>query len=84
MPIPILTRQRTPLDGVPAEVFSEFATFVRRMAPRWLDGTRSQSRLTSRRARQRELARGRHRGYRLVAASASAAPSGRVDCRRGP
>jgi len=71
---PILTRQRTPLDGVPGAVFSDLSAFVRRFAPRWLDESRSHCRLTMRRARERERARGRRRGYRLVAAPTRAAP----------
>ncbi len=43
----ILTRHRTPLDDVPVETFREPAEFVRRVAPRWLDGSRSLNRLTT-------------------------------------
>jgi len=53
------------------------------VAPRRLAGSRSRSRLTALRARQRELVRSRRRGYRLVAGSASTDPSGRVDCQLG-
>ena len=53
MPRTILTRQRTPLDDFPVDAFQDFAEFVRRMAPRWLDGSRSLNRLTMRRARLR-------------------------------
>lgn len=70
MPTPILTRKKTPFDGVSAEVFADLAAFVRRWAPRWLTGSRSQNRLTLRRGHQRELARSRRRGYRLLATPA--------------
>lgn len=83
MPTPTLTRQRTPFDGMPAEVFSELAAFVRREAPRWVDGSRSLSRLTARRAHQRELARGHRRGYRHVPAPPRPLPSRRAVRRRG-
>ena len=73
MPTPILTSKKTPLDGVPPEVFADLAAFVRRVAPRWVDGSRSQNRLTQRRAHRRELARNRRRGYRLVTAPATSA-----------
>ncbi|NJN00222.1 MAG: hypothetical protein HC793_00620 [Aquincola sp.] len=39
MPTPILTRKQTPFDGVPPEVFADLAAFVRRVAPRWVDGS---------------------------------------------
>jgi len=71
-PLPILTRQRTPLDGVPAEVFADFSAFVRRFAPRWLACSRSHARLTLRRAQLRDRTRGRRRGYRLVTAACQA------------
>lgn len=61
-----LRRPRTPFLGVPASVFSDLADFVRRVAPRWLDGCRSHTRLSERRGRLRELVRSRRRGYRLV------------------
>lgn len=83
MPTPILTRKKTPLDGVPPEVFTDLAAFVRRVAPRWVDGSRSLNRMTLRRAHQRELARSRRRGYRLVTAPATSASSGRVVRHRG-
>ena len=83
MPTPILTRKKTPLDGVPPEVFADLAAFVRRVAPRWVDGSRSLNRLTLRRAHQRELARSRRRGYRLVPAPATSDSSGRVVRHRG-
>jgi hypothetical protein len=75
MPTPILTRKRTPFDDMTAHAIQEFATFVRRVAPRWVDGSRSLSKLAARGAHQRELARGRRRGYRLVNAPAPPAPS---------
>jgi hypothetical protein len=78
MPAPILTREKTPFDGVSPEVFADLAAFVRRVAPRWVDGSRSLNRLTLRRAHQRELARARRRGYRLVPATATSESSGRV------
>jgi hypothetical protein len=62
MPRPVLTRQRTPLDDCPAEAFREFAEFVRRVAPRWLYGSRTLEQLMMRRVRQRETVRGRRRG----------------------
>lgn len=83
MPTPILTRKKTPFDGVPAEVFADLAAFVRRWAPRWVTGSRSLNRLTLRRGHQRELARSRRRGYRLVATPAKAARSARVVRRHG-
>ena len=82
MPTPILTRKQTPFDGVPPEVFADLAAFVRRVAPRWLDGSRSLNRLTQRRAHLREVARGRRRGYRLVSALASSNTSDRAVRRR--
>jgi len=78
MPIQILTRKQTPFDGVPAEVFADLAAFVRRWAPRWVTGSRSLNRLTLRRGRQRELARSRRRGNRLVAAPNQTGRSARV------
>ena len=78
-----LTRQRTPIDGVPADTFRELAEFVRRVAPRWLDGNRSLNRLTMRRARLREMARGRRRGYRVVSAAPSRVGSDQAHTRRG-
>lgn len=83
MPTPILTRKKTPFDGVLPEVFADLAAFVRRVAPRGLDGRRSLSRMTLRRAHQRELARSRRRGCSLVPASATSDSSGRVVRRRG-
>lgn len=78
MPTPILTRKKTPFDGVPAEVFSDLAAFVRRWAPRWVTGSRSLNRLTLRRGHQRDLARSCRHGYRLVATPAQTARSARV------
>ena len=78
MPTPILTRKKTPFDDVPAEVFADLAAFVRRVAPRWVDGSRSLNRLTLRRAQQRERARSRRRGYHLVPAPVTSDSSGRV------
>jgi hypothetical protein len=83
MPTPILTCKQTPFDDVPAEVFAELAAFVRRVAPRWVGGSRSLNRLTLRRAHQRERARSRRRGYRLVPAPATSESSGRVVRHRG-
>jgi hypothetical protein len=71
MPRSTLTRQRTPIDDVPVGTFQDFAEFVRSAAPRWLDGSRSLDRLTMRRARQREMARGRRRGYCVISAPPS-------------
>ena len=82
MPTPTLRRQRTPFNGVPAEVFAELAAFVRRVAPRWVQGSRSLSRLLARRGDRRELARSRRRGYRLVLAPAPTFSSDRVVRRR--
>ena len=78
MPRPILTRQRAPMDDVPVDTFRELAEFVRRVAPRWLDGNRSLNRLTMRRARLREMARGRRRGYCVVSAPPSPVGSDRA------
>jgi hypothetical protein len=78
MPRSTLTRLRTPIDDVPADTFRELAEFVRRVAPRWLDGSRSLNRLTMRRVRLREIARGRRRGYGVVSA-----PPSRVGSDRG-
>ena len=78
MPIQILTRKKTPFDGVPADVFSDLAAFARRWAPRWVTGSRSLSRLTLRRGHQRELARSRRRGYQLVATPTQTGRSSRV------
>ncbi len=83
MPTPILTRKKTPFDGVPPEVFAALAAFVRRVAARWVDESRSLNRMTLRRAHQRELARGRRRGYRLVTAPATSDASGRGARHRG-
>ena len=82
MPTPILARKRTPFDDMTADAIQDFATFLRRAAPRWVDGSRSLSQLAARRAHRRELARGRRRGYRLVNAPAPPVPSGRVVRRR--
>lgn len=83
MPTPILTRKQTPFDGVPAEVFADLAVFVRRVAPRWVDGSRSLNRMTQRRAHQRELVRSRRHGYRLVRAPTTSVSSGRAVRHRG-
>jgi hypothetical protein len=82
MPKSTLTRLRTPMDDVPADTFRELAEFVRRVAPRWLDGNRSLNRLTMRRARLREMARGRRRGYCIVSALPSRVGSERAHTRR--
>jgi hypothetical protein len=73
-----LTRQRTPTDDVPVDTFRELGEFVRRVAPRWLDVSHSLKRLTMRRARLREMARGRRRGYCVISA-----PPSRVGSDRG-
>ena len=78
MSTPILTRKQTPFDGVPPEVFADLAAFVRRVAPRWMDGSRSLNRWALRRAHQRELARSRRRAHSLVRAAAATDSSGRV------
>jgi hypothetical protein len=82
MPRSTLTRQRTPLDDFPVDAFQDFAEFVRRVAPRWLDSNRSLNRLTMRRARPREMARGRRRGYCVVSAPPSRVGSDRAFIRR--
>jgi hypothetical protein len=82
MPRSTLTRQHTPLDDFPVDAFRDFAEFVRRAAPRWLDGSRSLNRLTMRRARLREMARGRRRGYCVVSAPPSRVGSDRAFVRR--
>ena len=81
MHTPVLTRKRTPFDGVPVDTFQEFATFLRSVAPRWLNGSRSLSRLTARRAGQRQAARGRFRAISHVGALAPA-PLARIALRR--
>lgn len=81
MPTPIPTRKRTPFDDITADAIQDFATFVRRVAPRWVEGSRSLSQLAARRTHLRELARGRRRGYRLVDTPvhpSPSVPSGRV------
>ena len=78
MPRFTVTRLRTPMDDVPVDTFRELAEFVRRVAPRWLDGSRSLNRLTMRRARLREMARGRRRGYCVVSAPPSPVGSDRA------
>ena len=78
MPSPTLASKRTPLDDITADAIQEFATFVRRVAPRWVTGSRSLSQLSARRAHQRELARGHRRGFRLVNVPARPVPSSRV------
>ena len=83
MPRFTLTRLRTPLDDFPVDAFQDFAEFVRRVAPRWLDGSRSLNQLMMRRARLRELARGRRRGYCVVSASPTRVGSDRAHTRRG-
>jgi hypothetical protein len=83
MPRPILTRQQTPLDDAPVDAFREFAEFVRRVAPRWLDGSRSLNRLTMSRARQREKARSRRRGHCVIRALPWPVGSNRGLIRRG-
>ena len=80
---PMLARQSTLLDGIPGDAFREFAEFVLRVAPRWADGSRSLNRLTLRHVCQRERARGRRRGYRLVRAPAMSVSSGRIARRCG-
>lgn len=82
MPTPILARKRTRFDDMTADAIQDFATFLRRAAPRWVDGSRSLSQLAARRDHQREQARGRRRGYRLVSAPAQPVPSGLVVRRR--
>lgn len=86
MPTSILTRKRTPFEDMTADAIQDFATFVHRVAPRWVDGSRSLSQLAARRAHLRELARGRRFGYRVVdaptAPRAASAPSGRIVRRR--
>ena len=67
---PIAPSKRAPFEGVPPETFQEFAVFLRRAAPRWLNGSRSLSRLMARRAGQRQPTRGRCRGVRHVGAPA--------------
>ena len=81
MHMTVLTRKRTPFDGVPVDTFQEFATFLRSVAPRWLNGSRSLSRLMARRAGQRQAARGRFRGISHVGALAPA-PLARIALRR--
>ena len=83
MHTPVLTRKRTVFDGVPVDTFQEFATFLRSVVPRWLNGSRSLSLLMARRAGQRQAARGRFRGISHVGALAPApAPSARIALRR--
>jgi len=75
----VLTRKRTLFDGVPVDAFQAFSTFLRSVAPRWLNGSRSLSRLMARRAGQRQAARGRCRRIRHVGAPA---PSDGIALRR--
>ena len=70
MHTPVVPSTRTPFDGVPVEAFQEFAAFLRSVAPRWLNGSRSLSRLMARRAGQRQAARDRCRGVRHIGARA--------------
>jgi hypothetical protein len=78
MHTPIATRKRTPLDGMPVDAFQELAAFLRGVAPRWLNGSRSLSRLMARRAGRQQAARGRRRG---CAMSARQPPSISADLR---
>lgn len=73
MPTPVLTRKRTPFDDISADAIQEFATFVRTFAPRWLNGSRSLSRLMARRKHQQVAARGRRHGARYLTAPAHSA-----------
>lgn len=66
MAAPVLTRKRTPFDGISPDAIKDFAVFVRTHAPRWIDGSRSLSRLTVRRARQKAVACDRRRGIHHV------------------
>ncbi|MFY7865452.1 hypothetical protein [Roseateles sp.] len=66
MAAPVLTRKRTPFDGISPDAIKDFAAFVRTHAPRWIDGSRSLSRLTVRRARAKAVACDRRRGIRHV------------------
>lgn len=66
MDTPIVTRKRTPFDGMSLDALQELAAFLRGAAPRWLNGSRSLSRLMARRAVQHQAARGRRRGLRHV------------------
>ena len=71
MHTPVATSKRTPFDGMPVDAFQEFAAFLRGAAPRWLDGSRSLSRLMARQSGLRQAARGRWRGMRHVSTSAA-------------
>lgn len=82
MPRSPLTRLRTPMDDVPINTFRELAEFVRRVAPRWLDGSRSLNRPTMPRAQLRAMARGRRRDYCVVSAAPSHVGSNRAITRR--
>ena len=70
MDTPVNPSKRTPFDDVPVEAFQKFAAFPRSVAPRWLNGSRSLSRLMARRAGQRQAARDRCRGVRHIGARA--------------
>ena len=81
MPVPVLTRMRTPFDDFPAEAMPEFAAFVWKHAPRWVIASRSLSRLMARRAHLKTAARSRLRGIRYLPAPA---PVGSTALRRQP
>ncbi len=81
MTVPVLTRLRTPFDDVSPEGLQEFAAFVRRHAPRWVNANRSLLRLMARRSQLHAAARSRRRGIRCIAGPA---PVGRTALRRQP
>ena len=70
MHTPVARSKRTPFDGAPVDEFQEFVAILRSVAPRWLNGSRSPSRLMARRAGQRQAARDRCRVIRHVGAPA--------------
>lgn len=80
MATPALLRKRTPFDDISLDAIKDFAEFVRAHAPRWIDGSRSLSRLTLRRARAKTVACDRRRGIRHV--DAAEQPTRRASRRR--
>lgn len=79
MPVPVLTRMRTPFDKFPAGSMPEFAAFVWKYAPRWVIASRSLSRLMARRAQLKTAARSRRRGIQYLPGPV---PVGRTALRR--
>lgn len=68
MPEPVLARMRTPFDDFPADAMPEFGALVRTHAPRWVQASRSLSRLMARRAHLQTSTHHRRRGIRCIPA----------------